>query len=155
MLEPNVGFMLDLWAQEGILPQTAVLAAVPITLEGNPFALAGLQPLSQLLYRWDLTGRLALGGTTGLALFDVDGDHFIQLQQTVNLDYVLTDRLGTFVEWEMLVDHGSALDGPQHMLGGGVAYLLTERLQVGWRAGLGLNRRAPDFLTDLRFAYRF
>ena len=55
----------------------------------------------------------------------------------------------------MLVDHGSADDGAQHMLGGGFSYLLTERLQITWQAGPGLNEAAPDFLTDVRFAYRF
>lgn len=155
VLEPNVGLMYDLWPQRGIVPQTAALAAVPITLEGNPFALDGLQPLAQLLYSWQLSDRLALGGTTGMALFDVAGDHFIQLQQTVNLDYLLTCRLGLFGQWEMLVDHGSAHDGPQHMLGGGVSLLATRRTQVTWQAGLGLNEAAPDFLTDIRLAYRF
>ena len=154
-LEPNVGFMFDLWPQRGIRPQAAVSAAVPITLEGNPFALDGLQPLAQLLYRWELTDRLALGGTTGMALFDVHGDDFLQLQQTTGLDYLCTVRLGAFGQWEMLVDHGSADDGSQHMLGGGFSYLLTERLQITWQAGLGLNEAAPDFLTDVRFAYRF
>jgi hypothetical protein len=154
-LEPNVGLMLDLWSQRGILPQTAVLAAVPITLEGNPFALEGLQPLSQLLYRWHLTDRFTLDGATGVALFDVEGDHFVQLQQTATLDCALTGRFGAFAEWEMLVDHGSAADGSQHMLGGGIWCLLTERLQVTWQAGSGLNGPAPDFLADVRFAYRF
>jgi len=155
VLDPNVGLMLDLWPQHGILPQTAVLSAVPMTLRGDPFALEGLQPLTQLLYRWRLTDRLAFGGTTGFALFKVSGDSFIQLQQTASLDCVLTNRLGTFAEWEMLVDHGSVDDGSQHMLGGGVSYLLTERLQLTWRAALGLNDRAPDFLTDVRFAFWF
>ena len=155
VLEPNVGLMLDLWRQRGVVPQTAVLAAVPITLDGNPFALDGLQPLAQLLYSWQLTDRLAWGGTTGMALFDVAGDHFTQLQQTVNLDCLLTARLGMFGEWEMLVDHGSAADGSQHMLGGGVSLLVTRRTQLTWKAGLGLNDAAPDFLTDIRLAFRF
>ena len=155
VLEPNVGCMLDLWAQRGIMPQTAVLAAVPITLEGSPFALDGLQPVAQFLYSWQFTDRLAWGGTTGMALFDVAGDHFVQLQQTVNLDCLLTGRLGVFGEWEMLVDHGSATHGSQHMLGGGVSFLMTRRTQVTWKAGLGLNEAAPDFLTDIRLAYRF
>jgi hypothetical protein len=154
-LDPNIGFMLDLWPQRGIVPQTAVLAAVPLTLEGNPFALDSFQPLSELLYRWQLTDRVGWGGTTGLALFDVAGDEFIQFQQTVGLDGLLTERLGLFGEWEMLVDHGSANDTSQHMLGGGVSFLATRRLQITWKTGLGLNDPAPDFLTDIRFAYRF
>jgi len=155
MLDPNVGLMLDLSAQQGWFPQTAVLAAAPITLRGNPFALASMQPLNQLLYRWYLHDRLAVGGTTGIALFREDGDSFVQFQQSLNLDFLLTDRLGTFLEWELLADHDSADDGSQHLLGGGLSFLLTNRLQLGWRAGLGLNRRAPDFLTGVRLSFRF
>jgi hypothetical protein len=154
-LDPNVGFMLDLRPQQGILPQTAALAAVPLTLQGNPFTMKGLQPLTQLLYRWQLTDRLALGGTTGVALFDVAGDRFVEFEQTGNLDFLVSDRLGAFLEWEMLADHGSANDAPQHMLGLGASYLATERVQVTWQAGLGLNEAAPDFLTDVRLAFRF
>lgn len=154
-LEPNVGFMYDLWRQDGWVPQTAVLAAVPITLEGNPFSMSGLQPLSQMLYCWYLTDRLTAGGATGVALFRVSGDNFVQWQQSLNLDYLLTDRVGTFAEWEVLIDSGSDDDGAGHLLGGGFSLLWTDSLQVSWRAGLGLNDRAPDFLTDIRFAYRF
>jgi hypothetical protein len=154
-LEPNVGFMFDLFGQEGWLPQTAVLAAVPITLEGDPLAMNSLQPLSQLLYAWYFSDRFAAGGATGVALFRVDGDHFVQWQQSLNVDYLLTDRLDGFLEWEVLVDQGSADDGSQHLLGAGISYLWSERFQTTWRAGVGANDRAPDFLTDLRFAFRF
>lgn len=154
-LEPNVGFMYDLWGQNGWVPQTAVLAAVPITLEGNSFSMSGLQPLSQMLYCWYLTDRITAGGATGVALFRVSGDNFVQWQQSLNLDYLLTDRLGAFAEWEVLIDSGSDDDGAGHLLGGGFSLLYTDNLQVSWRAGLGLNERAPDFLTDIRFAYRF
>jgi hypothetical protein len=153
-LGPTVGFMVDLWPPRGWLPQTAVLASVPITLQGNPFTMESLQPLSQVLYCWDLSDRVTLGGTTGAALFRVEGDNFVQLQQTASLDWTLTDRIAPFVEWEMLVDYGSADDGAQHLLGGGLSFLLTERLQLTWRAGVGVNDRAPDFVTGLYFAYR-
>ncbi len=154
-LDPNVGFMFDLCPQRGLRPQTALSVAVPITLRGNPFSLNGLQPLAQLLYRWTLTERLALGGTTGMALFEVGGDDFVELQQTASVDYLLTRRLGGFAQWEMLVDHGSADDASQHMLAAGFSLLVTERLQLSWQGGFGANRAAPDLVTDVRFAYRF
>jgi hypothetical protein len=154
-LDPNVGFMFDLWPQQGPIPQTAVLAAVPITLEGDPTVMNSLQPLSELLYCWYLSDRLALGGTTGVALFRDDGDDFIQFQQSINLDVLLHDRLSTFAEWQLFADHGSVDDGPQHLLSAGLSWLWTDRFQVSWRAGGGLNDRAPDLLTDLRFALRF
>lgn len=154
-LDPNVGFMWDLWGQDGWIPQTAVLASVPIELEGDPFALRSLQPLSQLLYCWYLTDRFALGGTTGFALFRENGDHFTQLQQSANADYLLSDRLDVFAEWEVLVDCNAADDGSQHLFSSGVSFLWSESLQLSWRVGTGLNQRAPDFLTDVRFALRF
>jgi len=153
-LAPTVGFMFDLWPQQGWLPQTAVLASVPISFQGNPFTMESFQPLSQVLYCWDLSDRLALGGSTGLALFRFEGDNFTQLQQTVSLDWTMTDRMASFLEWEMLVDFGSDDDGSQHLLGGGFSFLLTDRLQLTWRAGIGANDRAPDFVTGISFAYR-
>ena len=154
-LDPNVGFMLDLWPQRGWRPQTAVLAAVPVTLQGDPFALDSLQPLTQLLYLWQLSDRWSIGGTTGAALFELDGDRFVEFQQTVSADCLLLPRLGTFVEWNMLVDHGSAEDGSEHMLGGGFSLLVIDRFQATWRVAMGLNPRAPDFLTGIRCAVRF
>lgn len=154
-LDPNVGFMLDLWPQRGWRPQTAVLAAVPITLQGDPFALDSLQPLGQLLYLWQLGDRWSVGGTTGLALFDVEGDRFVELQQTASADCLLTPRLSSFGEWSMLADHGSSDPGSEHMLGGGFSLLISERVQATWRAAVGLNARAPDFLTGIRVAVRF
>ena len=154
-LKPNVGFMWDVSNQNGWFPQTALLAAVPITLQGNPFALNSLQPLSQVLYCWYVSDRMSLGGTTGVALFHEFGDHFVQLQQTASVDYLWSDRLITFTQWEMLVDHGSADDGSQHLLSTGLSFLWTDHLQTTWRFGVGLNERAPNFLTGIRFALRF
>jgi hypothetical protein len=154
-LDPNVGLMFDLWPQHGWVPQTAVLAAVPITLEGDPTVMNSLQPLSELLYCWYLSDRLALGGTTGLALFREDGDDFVQFQQSAGLDVLLHERLSTFIQWQLFLDHGSVDDGAQHLLGAGLCWLCTDRFQVSWRAGGGLNDRAPDFLTGVRFALRF
>ena len=154
-LDPNVGLVFDLWRQRGMLPQAAVLAAVPVRLEGNPFASNSLQPLTELMYAWQTTDRMAITGRSGFAIFDATGDNYTQFQQSVSLDVILTERLGAFVSWEMLANHGSWNDTSQHMAGGGLLFLLTERFAVSWRSAVGLNSAAPDFLNDIRFAYRF
>ena len=154
-LDPNVGLVYDLWGQRGVLPQTAVLAAVPVPLEGNSFALNSLQPLTELMYAWETSDRTAITGRSGFAIFDAAGDNYIQFQQSLSLDVILTERLGTFVFWDMLTDHGSWNDISQHMAGGGLSFLLTEQLAISWRSAVGLNSAAPDFLNDIRFAYRF
>ena len=152
---PNVGLVYDLWEQRGVLPQAAVLAAVPIPLEGNPFALNSLQPLTELMYTWQTNDRTAITGRSGFAIFDAAGDDYTQFQQSLSLDVILTERLGAFVSWDMLADQGSWNDTSQHMAGGGLSVLLTERFAISWRSAVGLNSAAPDFLTDIRFAYRF
>jgi hypothetical protein len=154
-LDPNVGILYDLWGQNGWMPQTAVLAAVPVPLEGNPFALNSLQPLTELMYSWETSDRTAITGRSGFAIFEAAGDNYTQLQQSLSFDVILTERLGTFVSWDMLANHGSWNDVSQHMAGGGLSFLLTERLAISWRSAVGLNSAAPDFLNDIRFAYRF
>lgn len=154
-LDPNFGLLYDLWGQDGWLPQTAVLGTIPIPLEGNPFALNSLQPLTELMYSWQTSDRTAVTGRSGFAIFDAAGDNYIQFQQSLSFDVILKERLGTFVSWDMLVDHGSWDDANQHMAGGGLSFLLTERLAISWRSAIGLNSAAPDFLNDIRFAYRF
>ena len=73
-LDPNVGLMWDLFAQDGWVPQTAVLASLPITLAGDRFSMNSIQPLSGLLYQWRLTDALTLGGESSVA-FPRRGDH--------------------------------------------------------------------------------
>lgn len=154
-LDPNVGFMMDLWQQQGWVPQTAILGSVPITLSGDRFAMSSLQPVSALLYQWSLTDRLSLGGDSGLAIYRDDGDHYVQWQQSADLDYLLTERVGVFSQWQVLVDDGSADDATRHMLSAGVSWLCTDRLQITWRTGVGLNNSAPDLLTDVRFGFLY
>jgi hypothetical protein len=154
-LDPNIGVLYDLWGQNGWLPQAAVLAAVPVPLEGNPFALNSLQPLTELMYTWETSDRTALTGRSGFAIFETAGDNYVQFQQSLSFDVILTERLGAFVSWDMLANRGSWNDTSQHMAGGGLSFLLTERLSISWRSAVGLNSAAPDFLNDIRFAYRF
>jgi hypothetical protein len=154
-LDPNVGLLCDLWGQRGALPQTAVLAAVPVPLEGNPFAFNSLQPAAELLYAWEFGTRVAVTGRSGLGIFDTGGDNYTQFQQSVSFDVALTERWGAFASWDLLANHGSWDDTGQHMAGGGLSLLLTERFAISGRIATGLNSAAPDMLSDIRFAYRF
>ena len=154
-LDPNVGLMWDLFAQDGWVPQAAVLASLPITLAGERFSMNSIQPLSGLLYQWRLTDALTLGGESSVAFFRDQGDHYLQWQQAADLDYLLTERVGVFAQWQMLADDGSAQDLTRQMLSGGLSWLCTDRLQITWRIGAGLNDAAPDLLTDIRFGYLF
>ncbi|MCC9606240.1 transporter [Blastopirellula sp. JC732] len=155
VLDPSFGVVYDMWGQDGYRPQMAIHVAAPLTMQGNPFAINSFQPVTEVLYSWQVGPRSTVSGSTGFALFNAGGDHYTQLQQSLSYDYILTDRIGTFVSWDMLSNHGSAYDTDQHMLGGGFSYLLNERWVLSWRTAFGVSESAPDFVNDLRFAYRF
>ncbi|MHB8897607.1 MAG: transporter [Thermoguttaceae bacterium] len=154
-LDPNVGLMLDLCPQRGWVPQTALLGSVPITLGGDRFAMNSLQPVCEVLYQWQLGDAWAVGGSSGLGMYRDEGDHYVQWQQSVDVDYLLTDRAGLFSQWQALADDGSARDATRHMLSVGASWLWTDRLQITWRIGAGLNHFAPDLLTDIRFGFLY
>jgi hypothetical protein len=154
-LDPNVGLLYDLWGQRDWLPRAAVLVAIPVPLEGNPFALNSLQPLTELMYSWETSDRTAVTGRSGFAIFETAGDNDTQFQQSFSFDVILTQRLGAFVSWDMLVNQGSWNDSSQHMAGGGLSFALTDRLAICWRSAVGLNSAAPDFLNDIRLVHRF
>ncbi len=154
-LDPNVGLLYDLWQQRDLLPRAAVLVAIPVPLEGNPFALNSLQPLTELMYSWETSDRTAVTGRSGFAIFETAGDNYTQFQQGVSFDVILTQRLGAFVSWDMLVNQRSWSDTSQHMAGGGLSFALTDRFAICWRSAAGLNSAAPDFLNDIRLVYRF
>jgi len=90
-----------------------------------------------------------------LVIWPVAQKRRFQFQQSLSFDVIVTERLGAFVSWDMLADHGSWNDTSRHMAGGGLSFLLTKRLAISWRSAVGLNAAAPDFLNDIRFAYRF
>lgn len=154
-LDPTVGFMYDLVDQSGWVPQLAISAAIPVSMQSSPLASSSFQPLCRALYRWDLSDRWGLEGTTGLAWREDSGSRFWQIEQTVGIDYLLSRQLDLFSEWQMLVDLGSVDDGTQHVLSLGAAWAWSDRYQLSWRVGMGLNDRSPDFLTAIRFAVRF
>ena len=49
---------------------------------------------------------------------------------------------------------GAASNAPEHYLDGGLTFLLTDDLQLDWRAGFGLNDASDDFFTGVGFVFR-
>ncbi len=154
-LDPQIGVLWDALPQDGIVPQTGLLVSVPIATEGNPFAEESLQPLVGLLYSWTLTDLWSVGGTSSVAMFRDGNDDYLQYEQTGAVELALGERWATFVEYALLIADQSSDDGQQHLISTGLAWALTDRIVVSWRAGIGLNDRAPDYLTGLRVSMRY
>jgi hypothetical protein len=63
--DPNVGLAYDLWGQ----------------------------PLTELMYAWQISDRTAVTGRSGLAVLKSDGDRYTQFHQSLSFDVMLTERL--------------------------------------------------------------
>jgi hypothetical protein len=165
-----LGVKIGLTPQEGILPEMALVPQMFVPIGSEP--LAGLEePLPGLarlpkdrvlpglnwLYGWDLTERFSLGGSTIVSL-DVDpasNRRYTLFAQSLALGFSITERLGGYVEWYALMPSGAEQVKPEYYFNGGPVYLLTNNLQLDFRAGLGLNEAAQDYFLGTGASVRF
>jgi hypothetical protein len=165
-----LGVKIGLTPQEGILPEMALVPQMLVPVGNEP--LAGLEePLPGLtrprkdrvlpglnwLYGWDLNERWSLGGSTQFNL-DVDpatNRCYTLFAQSMTVGFSVTERLKGYVEWYALMPSGAELVKPEYYLNGGPAYLVTNNLQLDFRAGLGLNEAAQDYYLGTGASVRF
>ncbi len=165
-----LGVKIGLTPQEGILPEMALVPQMLVPVGSEPFAdmeepLPGLTrprkdrvlPGLNWLYGWDLNERWSLGGSTQFNL-DVDpaaNRCYALFSQSMSLGFSVTERLTGYVEWYALMPSGAEQVKPEYYLNGGPVYLVTNNLQLDFRAGLGLNEAARDYYLGMGAAVRF
>ena len=153
----------------------AIVPQMTVPTGANGITAEETLPGINWLYGWDVTEHFAMGGSTqinrvgGAALIPIPPglghtqsplvfEHsFLELAQSWTLNYGLTDNLGAYTEWFVLVPH-SSLDpeiGPEHYLNGGFTYLLADNVQFDIRSGFGLNRGADNFFGGAGFSFRY
>lgn len=143
-----LGIKLGLTPQEGILPEMALIPQMTVPT-GHRDVTAGITlPGLNWLYGWDINDFLSFAGSTqGNQAVDDANEVYFQFAQSLTIGYTLTDRLGAYTEWFVLVPSGSPVTPTEHYLDGGFTFRVTNNLQFDIRAGLGLSQRAADYFT--------
>jgi hypothetical protein len=142
---PGIGLKWSFCRQRKWRPRMLVVASAPIAMDGNPLAQENFQPMTSLIYGWRWNTKLSLSASSGLQyLHDARGDSWDFLQ-TVNLDRLWSERIGTYFQWSYLRPDRGDLEEHVGYLGG--YFLMTSRFQLDTRLGVGLNRAAPDFIV--------
>ena len=150
----DLGFKVKCTDQQGWMPESAVIFGVTAPI-GDPEIDSDRVGASAVgAYSWELNDWLSIGGNTGFFSVPSDGDYFNLFAQSIAAGISLTDRLGMYQEWIMLVFDDAADSPTQHIYNGGFTFLVTPDLQLDWRAGIGLNEAADDFFTGVGFAVR-
>ena len=84
-----------------------------------------------------------------------------QVETGVDLIYAwtindfLTDKLGAFTEWFVLIPSGARTARTEHYFDAGFTYLITNNLQLDMSAGVGLNDAADGFFVGAGCSIRF
>ena len=150
-----LGMKIALTPQEGILPEMAIIPQMSVP-SGDP-DLTGNEVLPGLnwLYSWDLTERVSLGGSTQANKLphSIGVDYYVA--QSLSLGFSITEELGSYIEWFCILPNGGAGHLAEHYIDGGFTYLLSNDVQLDFRAGVGLTDASLDYFLGPGLSVRF
>ena len=96
---------------------------------------------------WTHNSALAIGGTVKVS----ELRNGYQLDNGLIMPFSWGDAHSGFIEWEANLPEGG---GSTHWLNGGYQWLIDDRMQLDFNAGLGLNDRAGDYRLGVGFSIR-
>ena len=152
-----LGAKLGLTAQDGFLPEMALVPQMTVPTGATAFTANELLPGVNWLYGWDINDFVSTAGSTQFnrAIDEGTGRAYTEWAQSWTVGYSLTDRVGAYTEWYGFFPHSSDTAKPEHYFNGGFTFLLTDDIQWDVRAGVGLNDAADDGFVGTGLSIRF
>lgn len=142
--------------QSGIMPEMAVIVQMSIPTGSPAFTSHKLEPGLNWIYAWELNECISIAASTqGNRSIDDNGRSFLEIAQSFNVSYTLTEQLGAFTEWFALIPSGANTAETEHYLDAGFTYLINNNLQLDISAGVGLNKAAIDYFVGAGVSIRF
>lgn len=135
---------------------TAVLLHVDVPTGSHAFRGHGDQPSLRYVAEWDLPYDCALGVMPGLALnVDEQGQRYLTGIAGLTVAHEWTEHFRSFVEIAAEELGSGRHSDTQLAFDTGVAWLLTDNLQLDTAAYIGLNRNTPDVTLAIGFSSRW
>lgn len=150
----ELGFKLKIAEQKGLCPHLAILGAMTFPTGSKNVSPGDVEPLTGLLWAYDLSDNVALAGQFLIGAPVEDSRRFVQTAASLSLGVSLTEQLGTYVEYFGTYQNSRESDSA-HSINAGFTYLITNNLQIDIRAGFGINEEADDFFTGTGLSWRF
>ena len=152
-----LGVKLGLTAQDGMLPEMALVPQMTVPTGGSVFTNHQVLPGVNWLYGWDVTDCLTTAGSTQFnhAVDSGTGTGYTEWAQSWTVGYSLHDRVGMYTEWYALMPDNAATAQVEHYGNGGFTFLLNDDIQWDIRAGVGLNDAADDYFLGTGLSIRF
>ena len=128
------------------LLHSAVLFQLSVPIGDSDFSSDDWDP--SVAYVWAYDSRIPLIGTVMVSNY---GGTY-QLDNGLQVPFYHNDRQSTFLEWEVNLPEGG---DEAHWLNGGLLWLLDDRRQIDFEAGVGLNDTAGDYRLSAGFSILF
>jgi hypothetical protein len=151
-----LGLKLGLTSQSGFLPEMALVPQMTVPL-GSVFTADEVLPGVNWLYGWDVNDWLSTAGSTQFnrAIDGESGEPYIEFAQSWTIGYSFTESWGAYTEWFCFVPDGADTARTEHYMDGGFTFLVSDDLQLDWRAGVGLSEAAADYFLGTGLSARF
>jgi len=146
------GFKAALTSQDNFRPQSAVILQVGTPTSGRDTA-TGL--IATYAFGWELANRWKWDSSMRYGYDSVEGDHFNIWAPSTVLKIPFGEQWSAHVEYFGVFSQGRARDSTQHYFSPGIHYLVTRDLEVGIRAGWGLNNQAANFFSNIGLGWRY
>jgi len=141
---------------QGRSPSMGLLAHVDLDTGSAPFRAQGNGGSLRLAAEWEFADDWSLGVMPGLAWLPNDnGDRHLTGIFGVVVGKGLTDQLRTFVEYSDQRIARARDGGTVSTIDVGVAYLLTNSVQLDTALSRGLNSRTPDWSWTVGLSMKF
>lgn len=152
-----LGAKIALAPQAGVLPAVAIMPQMTLPTGALAFSADRVMPGVALLYAWDISDWLSLGGSTQVdALVDAGtSSGYAQWAQSFSFGYTLSETTHAFTEWYVIAPAGADTDRTTHYLDGGFAHRMGDNFQVDIRLGKGLSAADSSWFTGAGCAVRF
>ena len=151
----NLGVKHRFVENDGLVPETALLASVTLPTGAKGISSEELQPVFVGAFSWVLSSAFSLGANLGWSHLYVpkNRDRFSTWWGSLSLSVAPGDRLGVFVE--AFGFNREDIDGnATSYLDVGFTYLFHENLQLDGRVGQGFNGLDEDWFFGIGLVTR-
>jgi hypothetical protein len=140
---------------EGARPSVGVLFHADIDSGSRPFRGEGVRPSLRVAFEWELPHDFSLGMMPGIVYDKTDGRRHGSGIFAIVVGKELTERFRTFVEVAAERIASSRNGGSIVTYNTGVAYLLTNNVQIDTAFSWAANHNTPDFAWTVGLSIRF
>jgi hypothetical protein len=148
------GFKLDALDQNGLVPELAVIPEVIIPTGDEDVASDELEDEIRFPGGCVLSKNISIGGNANFAERQETSsdEHFFEFSSSAVFRLAFTDRLGSFIDYYIILPNYPAAEDSQS-LDGGFTYLARNRVQLDVFNGAGLDKVADGYIAGAGIAF--